>query len=329
MSKRIFITGANGFLGSSITKLALKKKFKVRALVRKNSNISHFKKLDVEIVYGDLRDFKSLESAVEDCKIFFHVAADYRLWVRKKSEMYESNVQGTQNLIEVVKKIKNHRMVLTSSVATIGINNNVSDENTPADFSQMIGDYKKSKYLSEKIVKQNIDSGSIHCIIVNPSTPIGPGDLKPTPTGNVILQVLRKKMPAYVETGLNIVHVDDVAQGHFQALQKGKIGERYILGGEDLEFKKFLDMICAYANLPMINFKIPKKPLYPFAFLNESFAMIDKNYTPMLTIDGLKMSEKKMFFSSEKAKKYLGYRPRNVNSAIKDSVDWFKKYFIK
>ena len=329
MSKKIFITGANGFLGTSITKLALKKKFKVRALVRKNSDISNLKKLNVEIVYGDLRDYKSLESAIGDCKIFLHVAADYRLWVRKKFEIYESNLQGTQNLIDIIKKIKNHRIVFTSSVATIGIGDCVSNEDTFVDFSQMIGDYKKSKYLSEKIVKQNINSGSINCIIVNPSTPIGPGDLKPTPTGNVILQVLLKKMPAYVETGLNIVHVDDVAQGHFQALEKGKIGERYILGGENLEFKKFLDLICTYANLRKINFRMPKKPLYPFAYLNESFAMIDKSYTPMLTVNGLKMSEHKMFFSSEKAKKYLGYRPRNINNAIKDSVDWFRKYFIK
>tara|TARA_B100000989_G_scaffold296381_1_gene279493 strand:- start:618 stop:1607 length:990 start_codon:yes stop_codon:yes gene_type:complete len=329
MSKKIFITGANGFLGFSITKIALKKKFKVRALVRRNSNISHLKKLNVEIVYGDLRDYKSLESAVKDCKIFFHVAADYRLWVRKRPEIYESNVHGTQNLIEAVKKINNHRMIFTSSVATIGNSDGVSDENTFVDFSQMIGDYKKSKYLSEKIIKQNVDFGSLNCIIVNPSTPIGPGDLKPTPTGNVILQVLLKKMPAYVETGLNIVHVDDVALGHFQALEKGKIGERYILGGDDLEFKKFLDLICNYAKLPMINFRMPRKPLYPLAYLNQSFAMIDKNYTPMLTVDGLKMSEHKMFFSSEKAKKYLGYRPRNANSAIKDSVDWFRNFFIK
>ena len=329
MSKKIFITGANGFLGTSITKLALKKKFKVRALVRKNSDISNLKKLNVEIVHGDLRDYRSLESAVGNCNIFFHVAADYRLWVRKKSEIYESNVQGTQNLIEIIKKIKNHRMIFTSSVATIGISNSVSNESTFVDYSQMIGDYKKSKYLSEKIVKQSINSGSINCIIVNPSTPIGPGDLKPTPTGNIILQVLLKKMPAYVETGLNIVHVDDVAQGHFQALEKGRNGEKYILGGENLEFKNFLDIVCNHANLPMINLKIPKKPLYPIAYLNESFAMIDKNYKPMLTVDGLKMSEHKMFFSSEKAKKNLGYRPRNVNSAIKDSIEWFKKYLIK
>ena len=328
MSKKILITGANGFLGSALTRLAKKKKFNVRVLVRDQSDISNLKNLDVEIFRGDLRDKYSINNATKGCSIFFHAAADYRLWAKKKSEIYESNVLGTQNLINAIKNIKNHKMVYTSSVATIGLSETESNEETPVTFNDMLGDYKKSKYLAEKLVENCVKSENLNCIIVNPSTPIGQGDIKPTPTGKIILQMLRGKMPAYVDTGLNFVHIDDVAIGHFLALQKGLIGNKYILGGENMPFKVFLDLIAEYGEVTKTNFKIPTTPLYPFAYLNELLGSIFNNYEPMLTLDGLKMSEKKMYFSSQKAKKNLGYRPRNVKDAIKDSVIWMKRTFL-
>ena len=328
MSKKILITGANGFLGSAITRKAIEKKYKVKVLVRETSDISNLENLDVEIFRGDLRRKETIIDAFKDCNIFFHVAADYRLWVRKISEIYESNVLGTQNVIELIKGIPKHKLVYTSSVATLGTEAiGESDENTPVKFEQMVGDYKKSKFLAENIVMDYIKNKNLKCTIVNPSTPIGPRDIKPTPTGKIVLQMLKKKMPAYVETGLNFVHVDDVAEGHFQALEKGKNGEKYILGGENMSFKHFLDLIAEQANVPKVNIKIPSKPLYPFAFLNEILAFFMKNYEPMLTINGLRMSEKKMYFSSEKAKKELGYRPRNIKNAIKDSVSWMNEKF--
>ena len=235
---------------------------------------------------------------------------------------------GTQNLLESIKDIKKHRLIYTSSVATLGIRENeVTDETTPVSFDEMIGDYKKSKYISEQIVLDYIKNKNLNAIIVNPSTPIGPGDNKPTPTGRIVLQMLLKKMPAYVDTGLNFAHVDDVANGHFQALEKGVVGEKYILGGENILLKDFLDMVAEFGEVPKPLRKLSTLPLYPFAFLNEFLGNLIKTYDPMLTVDGLLMSEKKMFFSSEKAKKKLGYRPRNVKSAIKDCVLWMKNYF--
>jgi len=330
MSKTILITGANGFLGSSITKIALKKKYKVKVLVRKKSDLVNLTNLKVEICYGDLRDIDSLKGPVDKCDVIFHVAADYRLWAKRKTEIYESNVFGTENLLKTACSIKNLKFIHTSSVATLGLKRDgVSNENTQVSFSDMIGDYKKSKFISEQIFLDYVRNKKLDGLVVNPSTPIGPGDIKPTPTGRIILQTLLKKMPAYVDTGLNIVHVDDVALGHFLALDKGKVGEKYILGGENLLLKDFLEIIAEISNISPPKFNINTKPLYFFAYLNEFIAKLIRSYDPMLTIDGLRMSEKKMFFSSEKAKKNLGYRPRNVKNAIKDSVNWMKDNFIK
>ena len=328
MSKTVLITGANGFLGSRITMIAIKRKYNVLALVRKSSNLENLKNLNVKICLGDLRDKESLMPAVEKAQIIFHVAADYRLWAKKKSDIYDANVFGTENLLKIVSQFSNKKVIYTSSVATLGLSKNkVSNESTPVNFKSMIGDYKKSKFIAEQIFHEYVKKKLVNGIILNPSTPIGPGDFKPTPTGKIILQMLNKRMPAYVDTGLNFVHVDDVALGHFLALDKGKIGEKYILGGENLMFKEFLDLISEYAKMPKVGFRFSAKYLYPFAYLNEFFAYMLNNYDPMLTVDGLSMSRKKMFFSSEKAKKQLGYRPRDIKSAIKDSVDWIKSRF--
>ena len=329
MVKKILITGANGFLGSAITKLGIKKGYKVNILVRKDSNLTNLKPLlsKLKIYYGNLEDIESLNQPIKDSDTIFHVAADYRLWSRKPAEIYAANVLGTENI--ALKTLAHNKMLIyTSSVATLKLNNDIiSDENSEASFLDMTGDYKKSKFLAEKIISSLTKKKKLKAIIVNPSTPIGKGDIKPTPTGKIILDVLNRDMPAYVDTGLNFVHVDDVAEGHFLALKYGKIRDNYILGGENLNFKDFLDLVAEIGKVPKVKFKINQKYLYLFAFINEVIARYILHYNPSLTLDGLKMSEKKMFFSSEKAKKLLRYRPRNVKNAIKDSVNWTKEYF--
>ena len=328
MNKKILITGANGFLGSAITRLALKKNFKVNVLVRKNTNMRNLEKVrsKINLYYGDLRDISSLEKPIANSDVVFHVAADYRLWSRLPKEIYDSNVRGTENICIKTSDLKK-TLVYTSSVATLGFNEyDQSNEDTCVSFSDMIGDYKKSKYLAERIVDKFIQIKKMKCIIVNPSTPIGPGDYKPTPTGRIIYDVLRGKMPAYVDTGLNIVHVDDVAEGHFLALQNGKVGDKYILGGENLKFKDFLDFICEYGKKSKIIVKLNPKFLVPFAHVNEVLFKYFFNKEPKLTVDGLQMSTKNMFFSSEKAKKKLRYRPRSIKNAIKDAVNWFENF---
>lgn len=331
MAKKILITGANGFLGSAVSKLALKKGFVVNVLVRKNSNCENLKNIasKINFFFGDIRDVESIHNPIKQSDVIFHIAADYRLWARKTSEIYESNVYGTENIALKVLEL-NKKLIYTSSVATLGLKDGVeSDENTPVSLSDMIGDYKKSKFLAEDVVLKLIKKKKLNCIIVNPSTPIGAGDIKPTPTGRIILDMLLKKIPAYVDTGLNFVHVDDVAEGHFLALKYGDLGEKYILGGENLEFKKFLDMISHYGNVPEVKIKLNPRYLYVFAHINEFFAKYFYNTPPSLTIDGLRMSQKKMFFSSEKAKKQLRYRPSDVKNAIKEAVLWSQKCFLE
>lgn len=327
MSKKILITGANGFLGSAITKLALKKGYKVSVLVRKNSNLDNLMmfKSKINFFYGDLRNKDDLHEPIKESDVIFHVGADYRLWSRKPSEIYDTNVHGTENIALSALKLKK-KLVYTSSVAALGLDKDGGNEATRVEFNQMVGDYKKSKYLAEKIIEKLVKK-NLKVIIVNPSTPIGPGDIKPTPTGKIILDVLKRKMPAYVDTGLNFVHVDDVAEGHFLALKKGKIGEKYILGGENLNFKDFLDIVSETGNVPKVKFKINFKYLIPLAFLNEFVCKFFISRNPSLTVDSLKMSSKKMFFSSMKAKNKLGYRPRPVKNAIKDAVNWMNNYF--
>ncbi len=330
MSKKILITGANGFLGSSLVKLALKKKYTVNVLVRKKSNLKNLDRYvsKINLYYGDIRDIESLNNPIKSSDIIFHVAADYRLWAKKISDLYETNVYGTENILSLVSR-NNKKLIFTSSVATLGIiDNKVSTEKTPVNLGDMIGHYKRSKYLAEELVLNYVKKKKIKAIITNPSTPIGPGDIKPTPTGKIILDVMKKKMPAYVDTGLNFVHVDDVAEGHFLALKHGVYGEKYILGGDNLTLKQFLDQISELSGVPEVKIKLHTSYLYPFALLNEFFSKYFFNFNPNFTIDGLRMSEKKMFFSSDKAKKELHYRPRPSKNAIKDSINWMKKNFI-
>ena len=322
---KTLITGATGFVGAAVSRELLKKGHKVKALVRQSSVLDNLKNLDVEIVHGDLKDKDSLKRCLKDCKYLFHVAADYRLWVPKPKEIYENNVTGTENLMEEALSLGIEKIVYTSSVAVLGkpIEGDVADEKTPVNVDQMIGHYKKSKYLAEEKVKELYKTKKLPVVIVNPAAPVGPRDIKPTPTGKMILDAAMKKIPAYLDTGLNIVHVDDVAKGHLQAFNKGILGERYILGGENMTFKEILEMISVLCGHNPPKIQLPKKPLYPIGYIFEIFARLFNLKNPMLTVDMIRMAEKKMFFSSEKAKKELNYKHKSAKNALKDAIQWF------
>ena len=322
---KTLITGASGFVGAAVLRELLKKGHKVKALVRKSSVLDNLKNLDVEIVQGDLKDRDSLKKCLKDCKYLFHVAADYRLWGPKPEEIYENNVLGTENLMEEALNSEIEKIVYTSSVAVLGkpINGDIANEKTPVNVSQMIGHYKKSKFLAEEKVKELYKTSKLPVVIVNPAAPVGPRDIKPTPTGKMVLDAAMKKIPAYLDTGLNIVHVDDVAKGHMQAFNKGKLGERYILGGENLTLKEMLEIISILCGNKPPKIRLPRKPLYPIGYVFEIFARLFNIKNPMLTVDMIRMAEKKMFFSSEKAKKELNYKYKSAKNALKDAIQWF------
>ncbi len=328
MNKKVLVTGATGFVGSAVARLLINRGFIVKTLVRSTSSLDNLRGLNVEIVYGDLRDINSLENALKDCEFLFHVAADYRLWSLNPQELYDNNVEGTENIMRAALKTKINKIVYTSSVATLGINKDESpaNENTPVTFDDMIGDYKKSKYLAEEVVKEMVIREGLPATIVNPSTPIGPGDIKPTPTGKLILDAAAGKMPAFVDTGLNWVHVDDVAMGHLLALENGKIGERYILGNENFSMKELLQKIATITGKPAPKIQLPHNFVLPIAYLSEWWANITKSKTePRATVSGVKLSKKKMYFSIDKANSELGYQPKDVMIALKDSINWFKE----
>ena len=322
---KTLITGATGFVGAAVLRELLKKGHKVKALVRQSSILDNLKNLDVETVQGDLIDRDSLKLALKDCKYLFHVAADYRLWVPKSEEIYLNNVKGTENLMEEALSSGVEKVVYTSSVAVLGkpIIGDIANDKTPVNISQMIGHYKKSKFLAEEKVKEFYKTRRLPVVIVNPAAPVGPRDIKPTPTGKMILDAAMKKIPAYLDTGLNVVHVDDVAKGHLQAFHKGKLGERYILGGDNLTFKQILEMISSMCGHKPPKIQLPKKPLYPIGYLFEIFARLFNIKNPMITVDMIRMAEKRMFFSSEKAKKELNYKCKPAKFALKDAINWF------
>ncbi len=323
---KALVTGATGFIGSRLARKLLEKGADLRVLVRKNSNLENISDLPVDVVCGDLTKPETLLPALEGCEALFHVAAEYKLWVPKPETIYRTNVDGTVNIMKAALKKGIKRIVYTSSVATLGTNpdGTPADENTPVTIKDMIGHYKRSKYIAEEKVKEMVKKAGLPAIIVNPSTPIGPGDIKPTPTGRIIIEAASGRMPAYVDTGLNIVHVDDVADGHILAFEKGKIGERYILGGENLSLRQLLEKIAHLTGRPAPKIKISPNIVLPIAYVAELIAKITKK-EPFITVDGVLMSKKKMFFSIRKAKKELGYNPRPVDEAIKDSIDWFKQ----
>lgn len=319
------LTGATGFVGAALARILLTEGWKLRVLSRKNSDRSNITGLDVEIVEGDLTDTASLRAAVKGCTALFHVAADYRIWVPDPMAMHQANVTGTRALFESAQEAGVTRMVYTSSVATLGLRseNVAADENTPSSLATMVGTYKKSKYLAEAEVHKLIEAKQLPCIIVNPSTPIGPRDIKPTPTGRMIVEAASGKMPAFVDTGLNVVHVDDVARGHLLAFQHGTIGERYILGGDNLPLSQILAIVAAQTHRRVPTIKLPIGGLMPLALIAEAIARMTHK-EPFITCDGLKMARKKMYFTSAKAEAALGYTHRPAEQAIADALHWFK-----
>jgi dihydroflavonol-4-reductase len=299
----------------------------VRALVRRGSDLSNLAPGDAELAEGDLTDPASLRAAVRGCEAVFHVAADYRLWVADPAPMYRANVDGSVNVLEAAAAERVVRVVYTSSVAVLGINRDrtPADERTPVAVDDMIGHYKRSKFLAEEAVRKRAAELGLDVVIVNPSTPIGPGDIKPTPTGRVILDAAAGRMPAYVDTGLNVVHVDDVAHGHLLALRSGRRGERYVLGGEDLSLARILQLVGEHVGKPASKVKLPHWLVYPIALGSEAVARVTGR-EPRVTLDGVRMSKKHMYFSSAKAQRELGYSWRPPRLAIGEAIDWFKAH---
>jgi dihydroflavonol-4-reductase len=320
-----FITGATGFLGSHVARVLCDQGATLRLLVRATSNLKNLQGLNAETVTGDLRDPGSLEKAMAGCDTVFHVAADYRLWVRDPQEMYRSNVEGTRALLQAARRNGVRRLVYTSSVATIGFTTNGSpaDEDFPVSLSDMIGHYKRSKFMAEQVALE-AGRGGMHVVTVNPTTPVGEGDVKPTPTGRIVLDFLKRKFPAYVETGLNLVDVRQCALGHLAALERGQPGHRYILGGENLTLKEILDKLGDITGLPSPRVKLP----YIFAFatgvIDETITGRMLNKEPRATVDAVRMGKKMMFATSAKAERELGWKIVPVNDALRRAVQWFR-----
>ena len=321
------VTGASGFVGSAVVRQLLARGERVRVLVRPASDRRNVQSLDVEIVEGDLRDPATLDAACRDCLALYHVAADYRLWTRDSRELYASNVDGTRHLMRAALAAGIARVVYTSSVATLGLHGDGSpaNEDSPVTLEDMIGHYKRSKFLAERVVEDMVAQHGLPAVIVNPSTPIGPRDVKPTPTGRMIRDAAAGRIPAYVDTGLNIVHVEDVARGHLLAHDFGQSGRRYILGGEDMALREILAAIARLVGRKPPTIRLPRPALYPVALVAEAFAWLTHGAEPQVTVDGLRMSRKLMFFDSTRARSELGYTTRPALEAIADAVAWFQR----
>ena len=324
----ILLTGATGFVGAAVLRSLVKAGYKVRALVRPNSDRRNLIGIECEIVPGDLLDLLSLQRAVRGCETLFHVAADYRLWVPDPEKMHRINVQGTVDLFRAAVAAGVSRIVYTSSVATLRLSNDSSavDEQSHAELGDMIGAYKQSKFLAEQSVKRLVEEEQIPVIIVNPTAPVGPGDIKPTPTGRMVLEAASGRMPAYVNTGLNIVHVDDVAAGHLMAFNRGAVGASYILGGENRTLQWILKTIAEITGRAPPRIRLPHGLLIPVAYLAEGVARILGGREPMVTVDAVRMSRKLMYFSSEKAQRELGYAPRPAIEGLRDQIEWFYRH---
>ena len=322
---KTFITGATGFLGSHVARVLAEQGAELRLLVRPTSNLRNLEGLRAETATGDLRDAASLEKAMSGCDSVFHVAADYRLWVRDPNEMYRSNVAGTKAILEAARKNGVSRIVYTSSVATMGFttDGHPADEDSPVSLADMIGPYKRSKFMAEQIAHEAGRNG-MHVVTVNPTTPVGEQDVKPTPTGRIVVDFLKRKFPAYVETGLNLVDVRECASGHVAALERGKPGERYILGGENLTLKQILDKLGKITGLPSPKIKLPYLFAYATGVVDEAITGRLLKREPRATIDTVRMGKKKMFASSDKAERELGWKIVPVDDALWRAVDWFR-----
>jgi dihydroflavonol-4-reductase len=321
----ILVTGATGFVGSHVARLLAERGDRVRVLVRPTSRLKALEGVRVEPVDGDLRDAASLTRAMDGVNRVFHVAADYRLWTRHPEEIYESNVGGTKRLLEAAYKAGVERFVYTSTVATIAVPRHgaLPDESTAASIDEMIGHYKRSKFQAEQVAIEAARAGG-PVVIVNPTAPVGPGDWKPTPTGKIILDFLTGKMPAYVDTGLNVAPVEDVAAGHLLAAEKGRFGERYILGGRNMTLKEILDALAPVAGRPAPRVRLPHAVALAAGYADEFISRI-AGREPKIPVEGVKMSRHRMFVETGKAERELGYVHSSVESALERAVRWYEQ----
>lgn len=326
---KVFVTGSTGFVGSHVAKALAKEGADLRLFVRKNSNLANLAGMHAPASFttitGDLLQPESLRPGIRGSDYVFHVAADYRLWVRDPKQMYAANVDGTRELLRIAREEGVRRVIYTSSVATMGFRSDgtIVDENTPVSLADMVGHYKRSKFLAEQEALKAADDGQ-EVMILNPTTPVGPYDIKPTPTGRIIVDFLNRKFPAYVDTGLNLVDAQEVAQAHLVALQKGTPGERYILGGENLTLKQILDKMSAITGLPSPKVKVPHAAAMIFAFFDETITGRMLGKEPRATVEAVRMGKKKMFASSAKAERELGFRHIPVYQALRAAIDWFR-----
>lgn len=322
---RIFLTGATGFVGSHVALALHAAGAELVLLTRNTSRTEHLLGLNAELILGDLRQPENLRSALSGCDALIHVAADYRLWVRDPEAMYAANVEGTRTLLRLAREAGVGRVVYTSSVATMGFRSDgaIVDEDSPVSLARMIGHYKRSKFMAEQLAIEAARSGQ-QIVILNPTTPIGANDAKPTPTGRIVVDFLNRKFPAYVDTGLNFVDVEDVASFHVAAIERGTPGERYILGGENLTLKQFLDRMATITGLPSPTLRVPHSVAMTFAFFDEWFTGRARGREPRATVEAVRMGKKKMFASSARAERELGYQPRNIDRALHSAIDWFR-----
>lgn len=317
--KPVLVTGASGFLGWHVARALVKRGRRVRALVRPGSHVTG---LDVDITVGDLRDPVSLDRALKGCGLLFHVAADYRLWARQPADLYRSNVDGTRNLLSASRRAGLERVVYTSTVGCIGIpHDSLGDENTPVSLRDMTGDYKRSKFLAEQVALEFARDG-FPVIIVNPTAPVGDHDVKPTPTGQIVADFLDGRLPAFIDTGLNIVDAEDVAEGHLLALESGKPGERYILGSENLTLAAILQLLAGITGRKAPAVRLPYAVAYCAGICSTAWAQVTGD-PPRVPIDGVRMARKKMWVSHDKARRELGFQPGPAEGALRKAVNWF------
>lgn len=321
---KILITGATGFIGYHVAKTLIEKSLNVRALVRKESDISALKALDVEMVRGDIRDAESVRTALKGCNQLYHLAADYRLWVPNPKSMYDINVQGTKTIMEAARILGIEKIIYTSSVGIWAGNSKgrISNEDTPSELNQMVGHYKRSKFMAEKEVYRFIENG-LPVVIVNPATPVGPFDRKPTPTGQIIVDFMNGKIPAFLNTGLNFVDVGDVAEGHWLAAASGRVGQSYILGNENMALKKFFEILARITGKRAPRIRLPYYPVLLLAYFNEAVSKWITKTPPKIPLTGVRMAKRYMFFSSSKAVSELNMPQNRVETALENAVKWF------
>ena len=319
------VTGAAGFIGSAVVRQALAAGQRVRAVVRKRASSANLEGLDVEIVEADLRDADQVREALAGARFVLHVAADYRLWAADPEAIFRNNLASTQAVVDAALAVGVERLVYTSSVATLALpaDGRAADETMSLALDDATGAYKRSKVAAEQLVDAAVRTRGLPAVIVNPSTPIGPRDARPTPTGRIIVEAARGRIPAFVDTGLNLVHVDDVAAGHLAALQRGRIGERYVLGGQNATLATFLTDIATMTGRRAPTLRLPRRLLFPIAYLTEALAR-RTGREPLLTLDGLRLARQRMFFSSAKAERELGYQARPYQDALREAIGWFR-----